>query len=116
MWTIVETHVRGKNPELGFRRPSHAPVTMEALATASASQLPADAPVVPLLRVVTANLMKEPDNEKFRKIKMDGVFPASPPGAREGSVPKKSAGRGRSRSPLRTDARRPGRYTSANGS
>ena len=81
---------------------------MEALATASASQLPADAPVVPLLRVVTANLMKEPDNEKFRKIKMDGVFPASPPGAREGSVPKKSAGRGRSRSPLRTDARRPG--------
>ena len=51
---------------------------MEALATASASQLPADAPVVPLLRVVTANLMKEPDNEKFRKIKMDGVFPASP--------------------------------------
>ena len=45
---------------------------MEGLATASANQLPAESPARPLLRVVTGNLQKEPDNEKFRRIKLSG--------------------------------------------
>lgn len=45
---------------------------MEGLATASAKQLPADSPAVPLLRVVTGNLATSPDNEKFRRIKLSG--------------------------------------------
>ena len=45
---------------------------MEGLATASAKQLNSDSPAVPLLRVVTGNLQKEPDNEKFRRIKLSG--------------------------------------------
>ena len=45
---------------------------MEGLATASANQLPAESPARPLLRVVTGNLQKEPENEKFRRIKLSG--------------------------------------------
>ena len=45
---------------------------METLAAAAARGVPEASPARPLLRVIIGNLTREPDNEKFRTIKLDG--------------------------------------------
>lgn len=45
---------------------------MDTLAAAAARGVSESSPARPLLRVILGNLVREPDNEKFRKIRLDG--------------------------------------------